>query len=243
MGIRFVKILPEMYKCGVKGLCEMSILCLSASFGESGLRMSNNDLARLMNSSRSGIIHAINNLVKANLVTIEKISYGCRVIHANGDSIRLYEDDKKKKQNSATVAPDSDTSTPSGNGDTIGQDGDTSAQNGLKVSKNGVEVRPITKVTKRTDSNIHTPTSSEEPFKLSSEPISKARKLKTLPIPTVDEVIEYINNHPEYGDVEPEAFWNHYEARGWKYGKGIDMKNWKAAVRTWHFNGRKQHVK
>jgi hypothetical protein len=89
----------------------------------------------------------------------------------------------------------------------------------------------------------HTPTSSEEPFKLSSEPISKARKLKTLPIPTVDEVIEYINNHPEYGDVEPEAFWNHYEARGWKYGKGIDMKNWKAAVRTWHFNGRKQHVK
>ena len=69
------------------------------------------------------------------------------------------------------------------------------------------------------------------------------RKPRTLPLPALDDIIEYINQHPEYSDVEPEAFFNHYEARGWKYGRGIDMKNWKAAVRTWHFNGRKQHVK
>jgi hypothetical protein len=221
-----VKILPEMYKCGVKGLCEMSILCLSASFGESGLRMSNNDLARLMNSSRSGIIHAVNNLAKANLVTIEKVSYGCRVIHANGDSIRLYEEDKKKKQNGATIAQDSDTSTPSGNGDTIGQDGDTSAQNGLKVSKNGVEVRPITKVTKRTDSNISGMLPGIEP------PPKPSRKKIPLPYPTWDEWLSYCKSIDWDDELDCSSAFNHYVACGWVQGKAkSEIVDWHGAAR------------
>jgi hypothetical protein len=77
-----------------------------------------------------------------------------------------------------------------------------------------------------------------------TEPTPKKRTPKTLPIPSLDEVIEYLNHHPEYNDVDPEGFWNYYEARGWKYGRGVDMKNWKAAVRTWHFKNikRSAHV-
>lgn len=32
--------------------------------------------------------------------------------------------------------------------------------------------------------------------------------------------------------VDPEKFWNHYEANGWKVGRN-PMKDWHAAVRTW----------
>lgn len=48
--------------------------------------------------------------------------------------------------------------------------------------------------------------------------------------PTVEEVRAYCQ---EKGySVDPEAFCDYYEARGWKLNK-TSMKNWKAAVRTW----------
>ena len=33
--------------------------------------------------------------------------------------------------------------------------------------------------------------------------------------------------------IDPEAFVDHYEARGWRYNGNVAMKDWKAAVRTW----------
>jgi hypothetical protein len=48
--------------------------------------------------------------------------------------------------------------------------------------------------------------------------------------PTVDEVRTYIQ---EQGvAVDPDAFVNFYESKGWMIGKN-KMKSWKAAVRTW----------
>lgn len=37
-------------------------------------------------------------------------------------------------------------------------------------------------------------------------------------------------------DVDPQAWFDHYTANGWKVGKNA-MKDWKAAVRTWERNG------
>lgn len=49
--------------------------------------------------------------------------------------------------------------------------------------------------------------------------------------PTVDEVRAYCQ---EKGyPVDPARFVDYYAARGWSYGKGVPMKDWKAAVRTW----------
>ena len=42
--------------------------------------------------------------------------------------------------------------------------------------------------------------------------------------------------------VDPDKFWNYYEANGWKIGKN-PMKNWQAAVRTWEKNSDTQEVK
>ena len=39
----------------------------------------------------------------------------------------------------------------------------------------------------------------------------------------------------EKNNVNAESFSNYYEARGWKL-KGIQMKDWKACVRTWEGN-------
>lgn len=55
-------------------------------------------------------------------------------------------------------------------------------------------------------------------------------KRKVFRRPTVDEVRDYVN---EKGyRIDPEAFVNFYESKGWVVGKS-PMKDWKAAVRTW----------
>ena len=48
--------------------------------------------------------------------------------------------------------------------------------------------------------------------------------------PTVEEVREYCNERNN--NVNPQAFIDFYESKGWMIGKN-KMKNWKAAVRTW----------
>ena len=58
--------------------------------------------------------------------------------------------------------------------------------------------------------------------------------------PTVEEVKAYCL---ERGNgIDPAAFVNHYEAKGWKIGKS-PMKDWKAAVRTWESREEKQEVR
>lgn len=48
--------------------------------------------------------------------------------------------------------------------------------------------------------------------------------------PTVEEVATYCKERNN--NVDPQRFWNFYEAKGWKIGKS-PMKDWKACVRTW----------
>lgn len=38
--------------------------------------------------------------------------------------------------------------------------------------------------------------------------------------------------------VDPQRFWDFYEAKGWKIGKS-PMKDWKACVRTWESDEQK----
>lgn len=50
-------------------------------------------------------------------------------------------------------------------------------------------------------------------------------------VPTVEEVAAYCRERRN--GIDAQQFVDYYTANGWKVGKGLPMKDWKAAVRTW----------
>lgn len=52
--------------------------------------------------------------------------------------------------------------------------------------------------------------------------------------PTLDEVRSYCEERNS--TVDPEAFFDYYERSGWRLTRGGQMKNWKAALRSWERN-------
>lgn len=57
-----------------------------------------------------------------------------------------------------------------------------------------------------------------------------APKRKKTSIPTIEEVREYCIERRN--NVNPESFFDHYEANGWMRGKN-KIKSWQACIRTW----------
>jgi hypothetical protein len=49
--------------------------------------------------------------------------------------------------------------------------------------------------------------------------------------PAVENIKKYLAEHKIYG-IDPEQFWNYYEARGWMLNK-TPMKSWESCVQTW----------
>lgn len=60
--------------------------------------------------------------------------------------------------------------------------------------------------------------------------INSADKPRRFTKPTVEDISEYCKERGN--SVEPQRFYDFYEAKGWYIGKN-PMKDWKAAVRTW----------
>ena len=56
--------------------------------------------------------------------------------------------------------------------------------------------------------------------------------------PTISEVKEYCEKRKN--GINPEQFVNFYQSKGWMIGKN-KMKDWKAAVRTWEIQNRKNN--
>jgi hypothetical protein len=61
------------------------------------------------------------------------------------------------------------------------------------------------------------------------------KKSSAFHAPTVEEVRSYCEQRNN--GIDPEAFVNYYENRGWYLSKGIKMRDWKRAVITWEKNG------
>lgn len=74
-----------------------------------------------------------------------------------------------------------------------------------------------------------TPTTQENTPK--EKPPKGGKKKSPFSPPTVEEVAAYCRERNN--GIDPEAFVDHYEARGWRYNGNVAMKDWKAAVRTW----------
>ena len=66
--------------------------------------------------------------------------------------------------------------------------------------------------------------------------------LKRFVPPSVDEIKKYCDERGSYL-INPQAFIDYYEARGWMLNKNRKMVNWKAAVRTWENNEKERQRK
>lgn len=74
-------------------------------------------------------------------------------------------------------------------------------------------------------------TKSQPPL-LNNKSNNKIRLVRFKP-PTIQEIQDY-NSRPESkATIDPEKFFDYYQARGWTLKGGTKMKDWKAAVRTW----------
>ena len=67
---------------------------------------------------------------------------------------------------------------------------------------------------------------------------NKNNKSNNMP-PTLEDVKAYCKEREN--NVDPEAFIDYYEARGWYLSNGKKMVDWKAAVRTWERNNYGNH--
>ena len=55
-------------------------------------------------------------------------------------------------------------------------------------------------------------------------------KSKSFALPSLEEIRFYVRERGNL--IDPEAFFNFYESKGWRVGSQ-PMKNWQAAIRTW----------
>lgn len=65
-------------------------------------------------------------------------------------------------------------------------------------------------------------------------------KTKKFVKPTTEQIREYCKQIG--ANINPEQFFDYYEARGWMMNKNNKMKDWKAAVRTWKRNNNSNNV-
>lgn len=77
---------------------------------------------------------------------------------------------------------------------------------------------------------------NERMKEINKENISIGKNFKK---PSVKEIGDYCSERKN--NINPQAFWDFYESKGWLVGKS-SMKDWKAAVRTWE-NKRKEENK
>ena len=66
-----------------------------------------------------------------------------------------------------------------------------------------------------------------------SPPVREPAKPKKFQKPTIEQIRTYCKEAGK--DIDPEAFFDFYEAKGWVVGRA-PMKDWKAAVRNWAKN-------
>lgn len=69
------------------------------------------------------------------------------------------------------------------------------------------------------------------PLSPNPTPKEKPPKGGKKKVPTLEEVEDYCLERNN--GIDPQAFIDFYAARGWKYGQGKPVVDWKAAVRTW----------
>ena len=128
---------------------------------------------------------------------------------------------------------------------------DLTAEKAEKLRKNGLKGgRPVTKdnqeeANESKNNQSEANESHKEKKRNNKEKEGNGKQsinivpLKRFVPPTVDEIKEYCDRRGSWL-INPQAFIDYYEARGWMLNKDRKMVDWKAAVRTWEGNERKR---
>lgn len=96
----------------------------------------------------------------------------------------------------------------------------------------------IEKKTEKTEKGIDIPkaenNAKNEPKQKPNEEIGKDTKPKKKFVkPTIEQIKEYAKE-ANLVNLDPNAFFDHFESNGWKVSGISPMKDWKAAMRTWN---------
>ena len=84
------------------------------------------------------------------------------------------------------------------------------------------------------------PIPNNNPYSKTINNTDKEKRQRFTP-PSVDDVRQYC--YERGNNIDAEAFVDYYTARGWKYGQGRPVVDWKAAVRTWEKREKKEDPK
>jgi len=104
------------------------------------------------------------------------------------------------------------------------------------VNENGLTVNvAVSKNANRTvNKNVKENNTRDNKEILNNKLLSIKKKFKK---PTLEEISAYCVERKN--NVNPEKFLNYYESNGWRVGKN-PMKDWKACIRTWEQNNKKE---
>ena len=119
--------------------------------------------------------------------------------------------------------------TRNGTSDGTSDSTTASTENRTFVGDNGTTDGTSDGTSDGTTHGTHTKNNKKDKKDKNINNISRARAR-----PTVDEIQAYCDER--LNGIDAQQFFDYYEARGWKYGTGKPMVDWKAAVRTWERN-------
>ena len=75
------------------------------------------------------------------------------------------------------------------------------------------------------------PAETEKETVIGNETEKKSGRYKKFKEPTVEEISAYCAERAN--GIDPERFLAHYQMTGWRTATGAEIRDWKAAVRTW----------
>jgi len=189
---------------------QLMILALALAFGEKGLKLSNNELSRILKVKRRNIIKAINGLRDDGHLNGESASNRDRRLVVSGEIARLVVSSATPFEDEGS--DDNDTIN-SDDSDTTGSD-----ENDTKI------VSPASPITK------------EQKIKQKNK--RKDARSRSFLKPSVEEVSSYAKRIG-YDSLNSQSFIDYYESNGWRVGRNA-MKDWCAAVRTWQARDKKE---
>ena len=202
MTITYIRIPVELLSLKLERT-QLMILALALAFGNEGLKLSNNNLSRILNVKRRNIIRAINGLRERGYLNGdgECVNNHNRRLIVSGKIARL------------VVAQPTPLEEDSGAADTTDSGAVDTTGSGATDTKIVAQPSPITK---------------EQKNKLKDKRKSAPSKFLK---PTIKEVTDYVRSIG-YDSLNSQSFVDFYESNGWRVGKN-PMRCWKAAVRTW----------
>jgi len=119
---------------------------------------------------------------------------------------------------------------------TVGQAADSCPEipaNVGQTAANGDHLQTVALESGQTAANGETPAPAPARARAPARESQSQKQKRAAPArpPSVDEVRAYCQERKN--SIDAQRFNDYYAARGWKLSRGIPMRDWKAAVRTW----------